>query len=84
MCAHSTRSNRRALAPGTLCSNAPPCAVQYTLRSQFEKHGKDEHGRRIHTVVDAVSKDPPEPDMRMVLVDGKWRLMTNTVQAGAE
>ena len=53
-------------------------------RVQFEKHGKDERGRRIHTVVDAVLKDPPQPDMRMVLIDGKWKLMTNTVMAEPE
>ena len=49
------------------------------LRPQSEKHGEN-----IHNVVDAVKKSPPTPDMRMVLVDGKWRLMTNTVKADFE
>lgn len=31
---------------------------------------RTEHGSAIHSVVDAVSSDPPQPDMRMVLVDG--------------
>ena len=38
----------------------------------FDKYvGK---GQRIHNVVDAVKKDPPVEGMRMVLLDGKWRM----------
>ena len=35
----------------------------------FEK-SKD----RCHNIVDAVAKDPPVEGMRMVLLDGKWRM----------
>ena len=31
---------------------------------------KTDHGSAVHAVVDAVKCDPPQPDMRMVLVDG--------------
>ena len=35
----------------------------------------ERHQRRIHNVVDSVANDPPLETMRMVLVDGKWRLV---------
>ena len=45
----------------------------------------EKHAHRIHNCVDAVAHDPPAPDMRMVLVDGKWRLMkTGTVPPPAD
>ena len=49
----------------------------------FEKYGTKGDGlkppeKRIHNVVDAVEKDTEGGSlpMRMVLIDGKWKLMT--------
>ena len=49
----------------------------------FEKYGTKGDGskppeKRIHNVVDAVEKDTKGGSlpMRMVLIDGKWKLMT--------
>ena len=47
----------------------------------FDKAKIDpEVGHRIHSVYDAVKADPPEASMRMVLCDGKWRLVTQSKQ----
>ena len=60
MCAHANRAAQfEYLQPKT-----------DPVPFDFEKYKK-----RIHNVVDSVKIDPPIETMRMVLIDGKWRLM---------